>query len=173
MVGMDLHNLPPGLPDPGLRVTLRQRESVVQHLREAAADGRISFDELTTRLPVAMEAVTRADLYGVLGDLLVSEGGKVVLNAVEARALAPVIDVVVSGHVPKLLVVPPTWGVDVSALRKSMMSLAMSTVRSRPEVGHPRIVLRGQSSQVIRVRTPKPRDLRALRKRYELQDRAR
>lgn len=104
---------------------------------------------------------------------VVSEGGKVVLNVVEARALAPVIDVVVSGHVPLLLVVPPTWGVDVSALRESMMSLVVSTVRSRPEVGHPRIVLRGQSSQVIRVRTPKPRDLRALRKRHELQDRAR
>lgn len=188
----------------------------MRRLREAAAEGRLTFDELTDRLPVAMESVTREQLYRVLGDLvssgelasvvaeephltegpgwswdtplvthagmkkiflvgdyeippfleIVSRGGKVVMNAMAARPLAPVIDIVLSGIVPFVLVVPEGWGVDISELQANSLAggAAFSTVQSRAVPGMPRVVLRGQSNQVIRVRNPLPRDERLLRK---------
>ena len=58
------------LPEPGLRVTGVQRERAATILREAAADGRIPFEELEVRMPGTLEAVVRADLYRVLVDLV-------------------------------------------------------------------------------------------------------
>ena len=55
---------------PQLRVSALQRENAVAKLREAAADGRITFDELGPRLDRALGAVTRADLIAVLNDLV-------------------------------------------------------------------------------------------------------
>ena len=46
------------LPEPGLRVTGVQRERAATILREAAADGRIPFEELEVRMPGTLEAPT-------------------------------------------------------------------------------------------------------------------
>lgn len=57
-------------PNAGLRVSNLQRENAASELRDAAADGRLTFDELTPRLDRAFSAVTRGDLIDVLADLL-------------------------------------------------------------------------------------------------------
>lgn len=52
-----------------LRVGTAQRERALEVIRNAAADERITFDELEGRVPRALGAVTRADLVSVLEDL--------------------------------------------------------------------------------------------------------
>lgn len=56
-----------------MRVSNLQRENAAAHLRDAAADGRLTFDELTPRLDRAFSAVTRGDLIDVLADLMEAE----------------------------------------------------------------------------------------------------
>ena len=65
----------PTEPDPQrrelhLRVGTAQREAALEVLRNAAADERITFEELEARVPRALHAVTRGDLTTVLDDLL-------------------------------------------------------------------------------------------------------
>lgn len=60
---------PPG-SEGHLRVGTAQRELALEALRNAAADERITFEELESRVPRAVHAVTRADLSAVLEDLL-------------------------------------------------------------------------------------------------------
>jgi hypothetical protein len=57
----------PGMPE--LRVSDDEREAVVERLRTAAGDGRLSLDELADRLERAFNAVTRADLEPLAVDL--------------------------------------------------------------------------------------------------------
>ena len=56
--------------DGHLRVGTAQWEHALEALRNAAADERISFEELESRVPRAVHAVNRADLVAVLDDLL-------------------------------------------------------------------------------------------------------
>lgn len=56
--------------DQGLRITTVQRENAVALVREAAADGRLSFDELDQRVETTLRALTRGDLASVLSDLV-------------------------------------------------------------------------------------------------------
>lgn len=53
-----------------LRVGTAQREAALEVLRNAAADERITFEELEARVPRALHAITRGDLIAVLDDLL-------------------------------------------------------------------------------------------------------
>ncbi len=61
-----------GVRDPQLRVGTAQRERAIEVIREAAADGRLDFDELEARVPRALAAVTRGDLALLLRDLVPS-----------------------------------------------------------------------------------------------------
>lgn len=61
---------PRDLPDARLRVQARQRDRAAEILREAVADGRLDVEELHARLPGALNAFTREDLYRVLYDLV-------------------------------------------------------------------------------------------------------
>lgn len=61
---------PRDLPDARLRVQARQRDRAAEILREAVADGRLDVEELHSRLPGALNAFTREDLYRVLFDLV-------------------------------------------------------------------------------------------------------
>lgn len=64
-------------PSPGdghVRVGTVHRERALTELRNAAADDRITFDELDARVARALQAQTRDDLAGVLGDLLTPPG---------------------------------------------------------------------------------------------------
>lgn len=53
-----------------LRVSALQRDNAISVLRDAAADGRLSFDELNERVPKALAATLRWELMSVLEDLV-------------------------------------------------------------------------------------------------------
>lgn len=58
------------IPDSRLRVTAKQRDVAARILREALVDGRLQVEELEARLPSALNAFTREDIYRVLDDLV-------------------------------------------------------------------------------------------------------
>ncbi|MFJ8668888.1 DUF1707 domain-containing protein [Streptomyces sp. NPDC093600] len=57
------------VPSGELRASHDEREAVVEQLRDAAAEGRIDFDELDSRLEQALKAKTHAELAVVTADL--------------------------------------------------------------------------------------------------------
>ena len=59
----------PPFPDPGLRVSDREREPVIDRLKDAYAEGRLEYDEFEARLQLAMLARTRSDLAAITADL--------------------------------------------------------------------------------------------------------
>jgi hypothetical protein len=59
--------MPDDLPD--LRASHADRDRVVDTLRVAAGDGRLSAEELDTRLESALSARTRGELAGLTADL--------------------------------------------------------------------------------------------------------
>jgi class 3 adenylate cyclase len=61
----------------GLRASHADRERVVEALRTAAADGRLSADDLDQRLEVALTARTLADLEPLLADLTTAAAAQV------------------------------------------------------------------------------------------------
>lgn len=70
-------------PEDHLRVTAGQRDQAASVLREATADQRLTFEEFEARLPRALTAVTRRDLYDLLEDLVPSEElSNVIVDAV-------------------------------------------------------------------------------------------
>ncbi len=54
---------------PAVRASDDEREAIVDRLRTAAAEGRLTLDDLTDRLDQALAAVTRADLEPLIADL--------------------------------------------------------------------------------------------------------
>ncbi|KYF78371.1 hypothetical protein BE11_35955 [Sorangium cellulosum] len=58
------------LPDGRLRVTAQQRDHAAAILREAVVDGRLTVEELNARLPTALNAFAREDIYRILDDLV-------------------------------------------------------------------------------------------------------
>lgn len=57
------------MADLDMRVSDREREEVVETLREHAAEGRLDAEELDERLTAAYAARTRRDLVGLTRDL--------------------------------------------------------------------------------------------------------
>jgi hypothetical protein len=57
------------MADLDMRVSDREREEVVEKLREHAAEGRLDAEELDERLTAAYAARTRRDLAGLTTDL--------------------------------------------------------------------------------------------------------
>lgn len=212
---MDIHDLPDGR----LRVTAQQRDHAASILREAVVDGRLTVEEMNARLPAALNAHSREDLYRILDDLVpaaelpgvVSENvplgdgvgmgwdnplmirtnwagtkklgewdlppfieilatgwGNVTLNCTMARPLSKVIDVVISGNPTVHIVVPEGWGVDVQQLNSSGSTGSIeSYVPTRPTDDNPRLILRGNTTMPVKVRTPSRRDLRAVAKHQQ------
>ncbi|MDO5066948.1 MAG: DUF1707 domain-containing protein [Propionibacteriaceae bacterium] len=201
-----------------LRVTSAEREAAAAQLRDATADGRLSFDDLEARLPRALGAVTHDDIQQVLQDLVPSgelsqlfgavrgetdvpgmswenpqlhrfgwdgltrigtwqvppflefigkDWGTLYLNFVDAVALAPVIDIMLTGSLGAKIVVPSGWGVDLHQLggvKADVLESINSEVPTRPEKGKPRILLRGIAKYGVTVREPNWFDQRKLRK---------
>ncbi|MEU9863685.1 DUF1707 domain-containing protein [Streptomyces sp. NPDC047971] len=61
--------LPRPVPTGGLRASHDDREAVVERLRDAAAEGRIDFAELDSRVEQALTAKTQAELATLTADL--------------------------------------------------------------------------------------------------------
>ena len=60
----------PGQPDaPKVRASDAEREATVERLREATAEGRLTFGELTERTEAAYPATTRGELAPLTADL--------------------------------------------------------------------------------------------------------
>ena len=60
----------PELPRPaGVRASDRERDDAASRLRDAAADGRLTFEELADRLELALGARTRDELGRLTADL--------------------------------------------------------------------------------------------------------
>ena len=60
----------PGPPDaPKVRASDAEREATVERLREATAEGRLTFGELTERTGAAYTATTRGELVPLTADL--------------------------------------------------------------------------------------------------------
>lgn len=195
-----------------LRVGTAQRERALEVIRNAAADERITFDELEGRVPRALGAVTRADLVSVLEDLapaaevdavvgldapigegpgyswddpLVLEGtgwkqltvsgewvappfievhssiGGVLLDFTLATAPAKVIDLVlvVNDWGTTTIVVPEGWGVDTQATQAEASYIETRGVRTRPQHGKPRIIVRGRTSGQVKVKVSTEKDV--------------
>ncbi|MFB4314609.1 DUF1707 domain-containing protein [Actinomadura sp. 21ATH] len=63
------HHRPRIPPDPGVRASDAERETVVERLRVASVEGRLTFEEMTERTEAAYLAVTRGDLDAITSDL--------------------------------------------------------------------------------------------------------
>jgi hypothetical protein len=59
---------------PDVRASDAERERTIELLRDAAADGRLGFEELADRIDVAAQARTRAELESLTADLPVPAG---------------------------------------------------------------------------------------------------
>jgi uncharacterized Tic20 family protein len=68
---MGVVNTRPTVPAGQLRVSNAEREPVIEHIKQAYAEGRLDHDEFDLRLHLAMIAKTRADLATVTSDLAV------------------------------------------------------------------------------------------------------
>jgi hypothetical protein len=67
---------PPDDRSPQLRVSDEDRERAVLALREAAAEGRLTFDELAGRAELAYTAVSRGELEQLVADLPTAPGAR-------------------------------------------------------------------------------------------------
>ncbi len=63
---VDIHDLPDGR----LRVAAQQRDHAASILREAVVSGRLTVEEMNARIPSALNAHSREDLYRILDDLV-------------------------------------------------------------------------------------------------------
>src|ERR1700754_894160 len=57
-----------------VRASDAEREQTIEHLRTAAADGRLTFEELADRIDAASSAVMRSDLVPLTADLPAPHG---------------------------------------------------------------------------------------------------
>lgn len=67
-------------PDGDLRIGHAERDAAVEQLREAAAEGRLTLDELDARIETALQARTRAELRALLADLLPGQQLEAAIN---------------------------------------------------------------------------------------------
>lgn len=75
--------------DAGLRVGHAERDAAVDLLREAAAQGRLTLEELEGRIGPALQATTRHELRSLLADLLPGEQLDAALRPVATSGQGP------------------------------------------------------------------------------------
>ena len=75
-------------PAVNIRIGHREREAVTAILQEAAADGRLSMDELDDRLDAALQAKTYGELDPLLADLSVELPSRALISG-QTRAQGP------------------------------------------------------------------------------------
>src|SRR6188472_3323254 len=76
-------------PAGSYRIGHRERDAVAAVLQEAAADGRLSMDELDGRLDAALQAKTYADLDPLVADLSVELPSRTLKSAQPQRQGPP------------------------------------------------------------------------------------
>ncbi|MFJ9886002.1 DUF1707 domain-containing protein [Streptomyces sp. NPDC091287] len=82
---------PRPVPSGGIRASHDDREAVVEQLRDAAAEGRIDFDELDSRLELALTAKTHGELATLTADLPTPRSSSATVSASAAESRAPLV----------------------------------------------------------------------------------
>ncbi|MEU5282702.1 DUF1707 domain-containing protein [Streptomyces sp. CA-278952] len=82
---------PRPVPPGGIRASHDDREAVVERLRDAAAEGRIDFDELDSRLELALTAKTHGELATLTADLPVPHSSSATASASAAGSRPPLV----------------------------------------------------------------------------------
>ncbi len=134
----------PGTPGPGiLRASHADRDRVVEALRIAAGDGRLSAQELDERLELALTARTYAELTALTTDLPAEPGARE-----EAKELARI--QVGSGHakrdgswvVPRRMEVRVTSGHVLLDFTRAVITAPVLELDAEVRSGHLRIITR-------------------------------
>ncbi|TDT33152.1 DUF1707 SHOCT-like domain-containing protein [Naumannella halotolerans] len=203
-----------------MRIGHAERDAVVDDLRNAAAEGRLTLEELDQRLEAALEARTLSDLDPLVADLPVSppsrrfdprsaqpvaarpslprpagldprdrlrlDGGmstvrrtgyweippflriesgmgSVILDCLQARPLAPVIDIeMIPGAGTVKIIVPDGWAANTDRL-SSAWGTAASAVSTTPAPHSPILVLHGGVGMgTLKIRNATGRERRRL-----------
>jgi Domain of unknown function (DUF1707) len=122
-------------PDKPPRITEGERDTAVDRLKEAFAEGHISPEEMDERLHVALSAMTQAELTSALATLPDKDAGRtVVIDAINGRIKR-------SGgwRVPRVLKVDSTYGkVDLDLSHAVLESQAVD-IELRLQYGWARI----------------------------------
>ena len=85
----DQNNLPATVAAGELRASHADRDKVVELLREAAGDGRLSSEELDDRLERALTARTYAELASLTADLPIAPGAAVIPAGASTANVTP------------------------------------------------------------------------------------
>jgi hypothetical protein len=102
------------VPSPGMRASDADRDQVIDVLREAVGDGRLTADEFEERLTAAMASRTFGELAALTADLVVPPSS----STAPAESAADVIRIRQRGGsvsrtgrwvVPRLIELRPTW----------------------------------------------------------------
>src|SRR5690348_14038560 len=72
-------------PVPAILASDAEREQTAEVLRQASVDGRLTLDEFSQRVELALAARTRADLRAITADLPAAVPGAPPVRAVPAR----------------------------------------------------------------------------------------
>jgi hypothetical protein len=122
---------------PEVRASDAERNRAVDLLRDAAAEGRLTFEELADRIGIASAATTRAELERLTADLPVPAGA----ISSRAPAVAPVKQTSVFGDVD--LLVPESVVVEVRS--HTFIGDIRQEAGDAGPPGAPRIILVGGS----------------------------
>jgi hypothetical protein len=144
---------------PDLRASDLERERAIEVLREAAGEGRLTFEELADRIEVAAGARTRGELAHVTRDLPTADTSTAVATAASGEVDAPIERSSVFGEVrrsgPWVVPVRSRWrsyfGGIVLDLREASVSAAEVTIQANSVFGSIRLVV--PEGVIVDVRT--------------------
>jgi hypothetical protein len=133
--------------NPDLRASDLERERTIEALRDAAGEGRLTFEELADRIEVAAGARTRGELAEVTRDL--PAAGTAVATAASGDVAAPIERSSIFGEVrrsgPWVVPVRSSWrsyfGGIVLDLREARVSAAEVTIQAESVFGSIRLVV--------------------------------
>jgi hypothetical protein len=140
---------------PDLRASDLERERTIEALRDAAGEGRLTFEELADRIEVAAGARTRGELAEVTRDLPAAGTA----TAVSGEVAAPVERSSIFGEIrrsgPWVVPVRSSWrsyfGGIVLDLREARVSAAEVTIQAESVFGSIRLVV--PEGVIVEVRT--------------------
>jgi hypothetical protein len=134
---------------PDLRASDLERERTIEALRDAAGEGRLTFEELADRIEVAAGARTRGELAEVTRDLPAAGTATAVATAASGEVAAPIERSSIFGEVRRsgawVVPVRSSWrsyfGGIVLDLREARVSAAEVTIQAESVFGSIRLVV--------------------------------
>jgi hypothetical protein len=136
---------------PDLRASDLERERAIEVLRDAAGEGRLTFEELADRIEVAAGARTRGELAHVTRDLPAADTSTAVAGpaAASGEVVAPIERSSIFGEVRRsggwVVPVRSSWrtyfGGIVLDLREARVSAAEVTIQAESVFGSIRLVV--------------------------------